>query len=191
MRARAAAAIEILAFAGAALVPLPEQLPRALIVFAVASVALYARGQAWAWRVKGPAEYAGIGAAVGVGALVIAVVLGQFWNAVWTEYPLVRGNGPQLFAIATVVGVSALAVECALRGWIVERALELGAHPVIAVGAGAIAEMIVARNVGAGVFAIALGWMYVAGGRSIVAPACARLAFVLGALLLEALRLVS
>jgi len=183
--------LEVLAFLGAAAVPLPEQLPRALIVFAVASVALYARGQAWAWRVKGPAEYGGMGGGVGVGALVIAIGIGQFWNAVWTEYPLVRGNGAQLFAIATVVGVSAIALECVLRGWIVERALALGAHPVMAVMIGAIAEAIVARNAGAAVFGIALGWMYVAGGRSIVAPACARLAFVLGALLLEALRLVS
>jgi hypothetical protein len=33
--------------------------------------------------------------------------------------------------------------------------------------------------------------MFVAGGRSVVAPVAARLAFALGALLLEALRLVS
>lgn len=191
MARRGLVVVEIVAFLGAALVPLPEQIPRALVVFAVASAAIYARGKAWAWRVKGPAEYAGIGAAVGVGALVIAIVLGQFWDAVWTEYPLVRGNGAQLFAIATVVGVSALALELALRGWIVERALELGAQPFTAVIVGAAAELIVSRNVGAFVFGAALGWMYVAGGRSVVAPACARLAFVLGALLLEALRLVS
>jgi hypothetical protein len=45
-------------------------------------------------------------------------------------------------------------------------------------------------RLGAGVFGIGLGWMYLAGGRSVAAPICARLAFSLGAVALEALRLV-
>jgi hypothetical protein len=40
------------------------------------------------------------------------------------------------------------------------------------------------------VFSVGLGWMYVASGRSILAPLCARLVFSLGALVLEALRVV-
>jgi hypothetical protein len=40
-------------------------------------------------------------------------------------------------------------------------------------------------------FGGALGALYVAGGRSVLPPVCARLAFAVGALLLEALRLVS
>jgi len=181
--------LEVLAFAGAAIVPLPEQLPRALPLFAIASVILWMRGHSWAWRFKGPAEYAAIGAAVGAGALVIALVLGQFVDAVWTQYPLVRGNGAQLFAFATIVVASEAALEVALRGWIVERLV--GRSAVLAVLVGALAEIIVTRNVGSGVFGIALGWLYVAGGRSLTAPVCARVAFALGALLLEALRLVS
>jgi len=63
-----------------------------------------------------------------VGALVMRSCSAVL-DAVWTEYPLVRGKGAQLLAIATVVGVSALALECALRGGSSERALALGAHP--------------------------------------------------------------
>ena len=181
--------LELLAFVAAAIVPLPDQLPRALPVFAVASVALWLRGQSWAWRFRGPAEYAAIGAAVGAGALAIALVLGHALDAVWTQYPLVRGNGAQLFAVATIVCASEVALELALRGWIVERLVDRSA--VLAVLAGTAAEIVVTRNLGAGVFGLALGWMYVAGGRSVTAPVCARLAFALGALLLEALRLVS
>jgi len=40
------------------------------------------------------------------------------------------------------------------------------------------------------VFGIGLGWIYVAGGRSVVAPICARLVFSLGALLLDGLQIV-
>jgi hypothetical protein len=97
---------------------------------------------------------------------------------------------------------SALAGELALRGWLVERVLELAEGDasrvdvrVLAVLAGAFAEAVVtpgevAARLGAAGFGAALGWMYVAGGRSVVAPICARAAFVLGALLLEALRVV-
>ncbi len=183
--------LELLAFVAAAVVPLPGELPRALPLFAVASVVVYVRRQAWAWRVKGPAEYARIGAAVGAGALVVAVALGHVLGAVWTQYPLVRGNGAQLLAFATIVGASELALEFALRGWIVERVLEVYESRWLAILAGAGAEMVITRNPAAGVFGIALGALYVAGGRSIVAPACARLTFALGALLLEALRLVT
>jgi len=181
--------LEVLAFLAAALVPLPEQLPRALPLFAVASVALWWRGQSWAWRFKGPAQYAAIGAGAGIAALAIALGLGSALDAVWTQYPIVRGSGAQLFAMATIVGASEVALELALRGWIVERFMTRG--PVLAVAAGAAAEIAITRNLGAGVFGIALGWMYVAGGRSVTAPICARLSFALGALLLEALRLVS
>ena len=60
---------------------------------------------------------------------------------------------------------------------------------------GAFAEALIAgggfeERLGAGVFGVGLGAMYIAGGRSVVAPICARLAFSLGALLLEATRVV-
>ena len=48
----------------------------------------------------------------------------------------------------------------------------------------------VTMRIGAGLFGLGLGWMYLAAGRSIVAPVCARLVFSLGAVVLETLRLV-
>jgi len=80
-----------------------------------------------------------------------------------------------------------------LRGWIVERVRELGGAPVMAVLVGAIAEALITPGsigvrIGAGCFGIGLGWMYIRAGMR--APLCARLAFALGAVLLEALQLV-
>lgn len=204
---RALVPAEIVAVIGVACVPLPEQIPRALPLFAVASVARWVRGRSWAELVRGPSAFAGIGAVAGLVALVLALAIGTpIVEAVtgrgveWSTFPVVRGSGAQLFAVATVVGMSALAAELALRGWLVERVLELGEDRsdvrALAILVGAFAEAIVTSGditarLGAAVFGAALGSMYVAGRRSIVAPICARLAFVLGALLLEGLRLVS
>ena len=95
-----------------------------------------------------------------------------------------------------VVGASRDRRELALRGWIVERVLELSPRaPVLPILVGAFAEAVVtpggvAVRLGAGVFGIGLGWMYVAAGRSVVAPMLARIAFQVGAVVLEALRLI-
>ena len=94
------------------------------------------------------------------------------------------------------VAATAIAVELALRGWIVERVLELSPGPVVLpVLVGAFAEALItpgdlAARLGGGLFGAGLGWMYVASGRSVLAPVCARLVFELGVLLLEAMRLV-
>jgi hypothetical protein len=66
---------------------------------------------------------------------------------------------------------------------------------VVAVLIGALAEALLAEGdasmkLGAGVFGLGLGAMYIASGRSVLAPLCARLTFLLGALVLEALRVV-
>jgi hypothetical protein len=90
----------------------------------------------------------------------------------------------------------AVASELALRGWIVERVLELSpGPPILPVLVGAIAEALVtpgdvATGTGAGVFGAGLGWIYVAAGRSVIAPICARIAFSLAAVVLEALRVI-
>jgi hypothetical protein len=195
--------MELVALVAIGVVPLPEAIPRAILLLAVASLARWVRGKSWAELVRGPSAFAGIGAVACAAALVLAVVIGTpaiealtGRGVEWSQHPIVRGSGQQLFAMATLVGFSALASELALRGWVVERVLELGGGKEMAVMIGGFAEMIVtdgefAARLGAGCFGFALGWMYVAAGRSVVAPVCARVAFVLGALLLEALRLVT
>jgi hypothetical protein len=167
-----------------------------------ASISLWLRGKSWASVVGGPALYAAIGAAAGLIALGLALAVATpaleaiTDHAVqWSMYPVVRGSAGTAVMVAIVVAISAVAAELVLRGWLVERVLELGGRPVLAILVGAIAEAAVtdgdfAMRIGAGLFAIGLGGMYVVGGRSALAPACARLVFSLGALALETLRLV-
>jgi hypothetical protein len=196
---------EIAAVLVIALAPLPAALPAAVPLLVVASIARYVRRRSWAELVmpgRG-AEHAAIGALTGAVALALAVVAGTpvvealSHRAVeWSTFPIVRGSAVQLVTVALVVGLSAVAAELALRGWIVERVLELSpGGPVLPVLLGAIAEALITRGdfaarLGAGVFGLGLGWMYVASGRRIVAPVVARLTFQLGAVVLEALRVV-
>jgi len=192
--------LEVAVVVGAALVSLP--VPVVVPLMIAASVSLWVRGRSWGGVVKGPALYAAIGAAAGGVALALALVISTplleaitDYAVQWSMYPIVRGSSGQAVMVAIVVGISALAAELVLRGWIVERVLELRGHPVLAVLAGAIAEALLAggdltTRIGAGLFGIGLGWMYIAAGRSIVAPLCARLVFALGAVLLETLRIV-
>ncbi len=192
--------LEAAAVVAAAVVSLP--VPAVVPLLVIASLSLWLRGRSWEHVVHGPASYAAIGAAAGVAALALALgvstplVEALTDQAVqWSMYPVVRGSLGTALMVALVVGVSAVAAELVLRGWLVERVLELGGHRVLAVLVGAIAEALIAdgdlgMRLGAGVFGIGLGWMYLAGGRSVAAPICARLAFSLGAVALEALRLV-
>lgn len=197
---------EVAAVLVVAFVPLPEAVPRALILFAAACASRWSRGRDWAEIAHGPPVFAAIGALAGAVALALAVAIGTpviealtGRGVEWNQFPIVRGNSAGLFAVATVVAVSAIALELAVRGWLVERVLELAGDRadvrVLAVMGGGFADALVASGdftarLGAGVFGIALGWMYLAAGRSVIAPACARAAFALGAVLLEALRLV-
>ena len=206
--------VEVAVVVAAAIAPLP--VPAVVPLLIAASLSLWLRGRSWAAVVKGPSLYAAIGAAVGALALVLALLVSTplveaitDYAVQWSMYPIVRGSSAQAIMVAIVVGISALAAELVLRGWLVERVLELRGHPVLAVLLGAIAEALVTdgdvtMRIGAGLFGLGLGWMYIASrprgrapfhdtgaaGRSIVAPLCARLVFTLGAVVLETLRLV-
>lgn len=142
------------------------------------------------------------GMLAGLAALALAIIVGTpLVEAIsnhaveWSGFAVVRGSSAQLAVFVVWVAVSAIAAELALRGWIVERALELSGTPALAVAVGAVAEAALTPGglgvrAGAAVFGVGLGWMYVAGGRSVSAPLCARLAFSVGALLLDGLRIV-
>ena len=101
----------------------------------------------------------------------------------WSQFGFVRGNAMQVAVFAVWVSIAAVTAELALRGWIVERVLELSpGPPVLPILVGAIAEAALTPGdlgvrAGAAVFGIGLGWLYVAGGRSVVAPICARVVF--------------
>jgi hypothetical protein len=184
-----------------ALVPWPERIPVALPLFAVATIARLLRGASWAELIK--ANGALVGALAGLAALGIAVVLGtpvveQLTDRAveWGAFPMVRGSAAALFGVLVIVLCASAAMECALRGWIVERVLELSRAPaILAVLVGAFAEALLVggdltARLGGAVFGMGLGWMYVASGRNLAAPLCARLAFQLGAVVLEFLKLV-
>ena len=99
------------------------------------------------------------------------------------------------FTVALIVAVGCLASELVFRAFLVELGHEFTKNYAVAVVVAALAEALLAEGdpavrVGAGVFSVGLGWMYVASGRSILAPLCARLVFSLGALVLEALRVI-
>lgn len=176
--------------------------PLIIGLLAVASVAMWLRGKSWASIVKGPPSYAATGALAGLAALLIALVAATpLVEAItdravqWSMYPVARGSSAQAILVAILVGVTALATELVLRGWLVETALDLRAHPALGIGIGALAEAVLAdgnpaARIGAAAFGAGLGWMYVAAGRSVVAPVCARLVFVLGAVALEATQLI-
>ncbi len=181
----------------------PLSIPVVIPLLAAASLSMWVRGRSFAQLTKGPALYAAIGLGAGLVSLAIAVAISTplveritDQAVVWSMYPMVRGSATAFATLTVLVGLGAVAAELVLRGWIVERVLELGrGNVVLAILVGAVAEALLSggdftARIGAGLFGIAMGWMYVAGGRSVTAPVLARLAFSLGALALEALRVV-
>lgn len=195
--------IEVALVLAIALVPWPEGIPLGIPLVVAASVMRWLRGRSFAELFSGGALHAGVGALAGLVALGIAVLAATPVVEVlaaraveWSRFPIVRGSGSQLGVVLMLVGIGALCAELAFRGWIVERVLELSpGPPFLPVFVGALAEAIVtpgdvAIRAGAGLFGAGLGWMYVAGGRSIVGPALARITFVCGAVVLEALKLI-
>ena len=194
---------EIAAVLALAVAPLPDAIPVALPLLVVASLARWVRGHAWAELMPAAGGGAAVAAGAGLVALAVAVVAGTPFVELmsgrlveWSAFPVVRGSAAQAALVAVIVIALAVATELALRGWVVERLLELSpGPPILPVLVGAVAEALVtpgdaAARFGAGLFGAGLGWIYVAAGRSVVAPICARAAFGLGAVALEALRIV-
>ncbi len=178
-------------------------MPVALPLLVVASLSRWLRGRTWSELLHAGSGRAAVSFAAGLAALALAVIAGAPFvelmsgrTVEWSAFPIVRGSPSGLALVALIVIAMAIASELALRGWIVERVLELSPGPsVLPVLVGAIAEAVItpgdlASRIGAGVFGVGLGSLYVAAGRSVLAPICARLAFSLGAVVLEALRVI-
>lgn len=201
---RALVPLEVIAVLAIAFAPLPEMMPVAVPLLGAATLSRWLRGRSWTEVMRGGGRLAvGVGALAGALALAAAVVAGTPAIEVlggraieWSSYPIVRGNGSLIAVVAIYVAIAAIATELALRGWIVERVLELSPGPaILPVLVGGFVEALItpgdlAARIGGGVFGVGLGWMYVAGGRSVIAPIAARVSFQLGALLLEWLQLV-
>jgi hypothetical protein len=216
--ARSLVPLEVVAVLAIAAAPLPELVPAVLPLLVAGSLSRWVRGRSWAdvvrggWTPNGDPVAADpgawrhritAGALAGLAAALCALLAGApviealaLRSVEWSSYPVVRGNASLFAMVAVYVTVTAVASELALRGWIVERVLELSpGPPILPVLVGAFAEALItpgdlAARIGGGLFGAGLGWMYAAGGRSVVAPICARVVFELGVLLLEAMRLV-
>ncbi|MGE0545780.1 MAG: CPBP family glutamic-type intramembrane protease [Kofleriaceae bacterium] len=195
--------VEVLAVIAVAIIPWPEPMPTVLPLLVVATMARYLRRRSWSELVAGGGKHAIVGICAGAVALAIALVLGApFIERVtdraveWSAFPVVRGNASQLAIVVLYMAITAIAAELALRGWLVERVLELSpGSPVLPVMLGALAETLITpgdlvTRLGAGCFGIGVGWIYVASGRSVVAPICARAVFQIGAVVLESLRVI-
>ena len=195
--------IEIAMVLAIALIPWPEMMPVALPLVACASISRWVRGRSFTEVLHGGGDKALVGAFAGAVALGLALVAGtpvvemiSLRAVEWSSYPIVRGSASQMAVVIVIVTIAAVAYELALRGWIVERMLELAPGPaVLPILVGAIAEAVitpggVSVRIGAFLFGLGLGWMYVAAGRSVVAPMIARIAFQVGAVVLEAMRLI-
>jgi hypothetical protein len=194
---------EVVAVLALAVAPLPEPMPVALPLLLVASLSRWLRGRTWSELLHAGSGRAAVSLIAGLAALALAVFAGapvvelMSGRAVeWSAFPIVRGDPAALALVALIVVAVAIASELALRGWIVERVLELSPGPsVLPVLVGALAEAVItpgdlASRIGAGAFGVGLGSLHVAAGRSVLAPICARIAFGLGAVALEALRVI-
>jgi hypothetical protein len=195
--------VEIAAVLAVAVIAFPAPLGVAIPLFVAATLARWVRGRSWVEVVHGGRRAAAIGLGAGVLALGLAIALGTpviaqltGRSVEWSEFPVVRGSTGLMAITLLHVGVTALALELALRGWIVERVLELApAQRMLAILVGAFAEGIVtpgdlAVRCGAGLFGFGLGWIYVSAGRNVVPPLLARVGFACGAVILESYRLI-
>jgi hypothetical protein len=132
---------------------------------------------------------------VGLVALGVAIAIGSREATALSPIPIAGSVQMGLVAMLHVT-VTALAAELALRGWIVDRVMELSpGSPVLPICVGALAEAIVtpgdaATRLGAALFGAGLGTLFAAGGRNVIAPIFARVAFTLGAVAIEASGLV-
>jgi hypothetical protein len=193
--------VEALAIAATAIIPLP--VPAQIPLLSVASISLWVRGGSWSPRFATNRLRVVVGIAVGAAALALAFgVIGPALEAgagamiVWTQWGVVRGNVAAAIPVAIVVAALVVATEMILRGWIVERVLELasgwpGRIAAVAIAAGIEAIFLATPEnaFGAMLFGAALGSIYLSSGRSLVAPIAARLVFELGIVVLEVARI--
>lgn len=175
---------------------IPFTLPVALPLLVVATLSRWARRRGWRELVHDP-HVLGIGALTGLVAVLLAALgFGAFHvTAVeWWLVPAARGDASQLVLAFGFVTVTSIALELALRGWILERAWELSpGPPVLPIATAAIVEALVidaaiGARIGAALFGAGLGVLYVGCRRSVLAPIAARVVFSSGAIVVELLR---
>lgn len=207
MRRTAATLLQLVAIVGA--VALGGKVA-VVVLLAAGTIVLALRRGRWIARQDGDAgaAWAALGGAV-VGAAALA---GAWWmspavldvtgrTVEWTTEPVVRGSvgiAATVMAVTLALGVAA---ECIFRRWILDDVaawvVSRGEPRQVALAAGVlVAAMIEAAvspagggpRIGTFLGSLGLGAVYVASGGRLAASLGARLAFELGALLLQAMR---
>jgi hypothetical protein len=239
-----------------AILPLPDPIPVAIPLVVAASLAKWIRGASWSDVGSANGFHALVGLAAGIAGLVLALVGGTpivealtSRTVEWSVNAVVRGNFAMLGGVVIFAAMASLCMEAALRGWIVERALELSSRGgasradasrdgdasrddasrdgdasrddtshdgdasrggigrdaprdripssqiAIAVLVGAFAEAVVTPGdltvrIGAAIYGIGLGWLYVASKRNVIVPILARMTFTVVLVILEGMRVV-
>lgn len=186
-----------------AMLPLPDPIPLAIPLVVAASIAKWVRGASWSDVGSANGFHAMVGLCAGIAGLLLGLLGGTplvealTSRAVeWSSNAVVRGNFAMLGGVVIFAAMVSICMEAALRGWIVERVLELApSQKVLAVLVGAFAEAIVTPGdvtvrLGAAVWGIGLGWIYVAAGRNVIAPIVARMTFAVVLVILEGMRVV-
>jgi uncharacterized membrane protein len=186
-----------------ALAPIPDALPIAIPLAVAASIAKWIHGASWGDVVHANSLHAVVGLGAGIAGLLLGLLGGTplvealtSRTVEWSSNAVVRGNTAMLGGVVIFAATVALCMEAALRGWIVERVLDLApSQKVIAVLVGAFSEAILtpgdfAMRIGAGVFGIGLGWIYIAANRNVLAPILARMTFAIAIVILEGMRVI-
>ncbi len=188
--------VEVLCVLALAVAPLPDALPRGAPLLVFASLSRWMRGRSWgelaAPRLVPPASAVLAGAIAFAAAAPLLRAYGVTAVESWFV-PAARAGGARLCVLALVLVVHAVALELALRGWIIERMLELSPGPVgLPIVAAALAEALVvpepiAPRIGALLFGVGLGILYTAANRNVLVPILARCTFALGTVALAAI----
>ncbi len=196
--------VELAALLLGALAPLFWELPVPVVVplIAVASLSMSVRRASLASEPgPGGAEQILIGAGSGLIALALAVLVatplfsGGGVVVQWTMFPTVRGSGGQLVTLAVLLVALSVAQEVVFRRWILERAYQLGASGSGSILIAAGLEALVGpgpllSRFGMLLFGCALGMLFWRSGRRLGPSLAARLAFSVGALVLQWLQWV-
>ena len=180
------------------------------VVFAVATAARLVDGRGWFGAIDREARGAVVAGGALAGAVALALALaasGPLGDALgrgveWSTAPVVRGSITQAATVALVVLAVAVAAELALRRWLLETLADAlvrgGTGPTAAAAAALAAAALVEAAIapfdgdraGIAITSAGLGVIHVAAGRRVAAPLAARLVFEVGAVVLQALRLV-
>jgi hypothetical protein len=180
------------------------------VVFVLATAGRMVDGQPWFVARDRDARATVIAGGAIAGGLALGAALwisGPLGDAVgrgveWSTLPVVRGSIVQALTVAVVIVAVAFAAELGLRRWLLELVagalVRAGSSRGLAAAGGVVAAAVLEAAImpldgdaaGVAVTAVGLGVIYLAAGRRIGAPLAARLVFEVGAVTLQALRLV-